>query len=627
MPKAPSAAALLRCLEGLDMGVVILDAGTAVIHWNTWMSRHSGVPRRVALGTRLDVLFPGIAQGRLVTAAEDAIATGLSAIISHSVNLNLFPLLRHDGIVDEPVAQSIVVRPVQVDGATGCLIQVFDESASVERERKLREQRNARYHAVIEAAQDSFVTIDEAGLIQWVNPAAERKFGRSLAELLGNPISLLLPDARCAGAFGNGLTGMKAVDAENRSFDAEVSTSRWISNGARCHTLFIRDVTERNQAAEELRQSQRMQSLGQLTGGVAHEFNNLLMVIRANVDLLKSEFGDARLREFTDEIIQAADRGAALTSDLLSFARKQPLRPQALSLADVVTQTLRLAAPTLGAQVTCTVEQEGEAPHVHADRTQLQNAILNLLLNARDAMPSGGHIRVAIAPDRESGHGESRFCRLQVSDSGQGMPPDVLERACEPFFTTKGTGRGTGLGLSTVAGFVRQSGGRFVLESEPGRGTTATAWLPLADGPTGEADPAKAEAPETVPLPSLRVLLVEDDPPVGNAIRAMLWDNGHDVTVAEDGFAALTCLEEQSFDLLLSDVVLPRGMSGALLARETRRTFPLMCVVLMSGYNELDPMMAELVSDSADILRKPFARTDLERAIRAALSAHPRRPR
>lgn len=621
MPKTPSAMGLLRCLEGLDMGVIILDAKAEVVHWNTWMSRHSGVPRREAVGACLNGLFPGMAQGRLAAAIEDAIATGLSAVISHSVNANLFPLLRHDGIVDEPVAQSIVVRPVQVNGASGCLIQVFDESASVARERKLREQRNARHHAVIEAAQDSFVTISEAGSIQWVNPAAERKFGRSLDDLLGSHIGLLLPEVQTTATLSPKLLETKAVDAAGRRFDAEISTSRWISNGVRCHTLFIRDVTERKLAAEELRQSQRLQSLGQLTGGIAHEFNNLLMVIRANADLLKSELGAGTLRGFADEITQAADRGATLTNDLLSFARKQPLRPQVLSLADVVAQTLRLAAPTLGAQVTCTVEQGGDALHVHADRTQLQNALLNLLLNARDAMPLGGSITISLSPDEEGGaDGPGGLCCVRVTDTGEGMAPDVLERACEPFFTTKGAVRGTGLGLSMVTGFIRQSGGRFTLESEPGRGTVATAWLPRARA-TIEDD---AAAPLPFPserLPSLRILLVEDDPQVRNAVKAMLAGANHDVMAAEDGFAALECLEERSFDLLLSDVVLPRGMSGALLAREVRRLFPRLAVVLMSGYNELDPLMADLLSGSVDILRKPFSRPGLERAIRAALNA------
>ncbi|WP_207462755.1 ATP-binding protein [Azospirillum sp. SYSU D00513] len=614
-PTPPSAAVLLRCLEGLDMGVVIVDARAAILYWNHWMSRHSGVPRRSAVGARLEALFPSIAQGRLAGAVEDAIATGLSAYISNSVNASLFPLLRNDGIVDEPVAQSIVVRPVQVNGATGCLIQVFDESASVARERKLREQRNARYHAVIEAAQDSFVTIDESGIIQWINPAAERKFGRRLDDLLGSHVSLLLPAACDASAFDGGLTEMTLVDVAGRAFDAEISTSHWTSNGVRCHTLFIRDVTERNQAAEELRQSQRMQSLGKLVGGIAHEFNNLLMVIRANVELLKSDLGDAELRDFADEIAQAANRGATLTNGLLSFARKQPLRPETLALADVVEQTLRLAAPTLGALVSCKVEQEGGTLHVEADRTQLQNAILNLLFNARDAMPLGGSIRIVLASDEEE-----RFCRIRVADTGLGMPPDVLERACEPFFSTKDAGRGTGLGLSMVMGFVRQSGGRFELESEPGRGTAATAWLPRVRA-AAAAREGGAEEDTPPPLPPRRILLVEDDPQVRSAVQAMLGGAGHAVTAVEDGFEALELLDAEGFDLLVSDVVLPRGMSGALLAREARLAFPGLPVVLMSGYNELDPAMTAAITESVDILRKPFSRPDLERVMRAALVA------
>lgn len=614
MSKTPSDVALLRCLEGLDMGVVVLDGNAAVVHWNTWMSRHSGVPRRVALGARLGSLFPGIAKGRLAGAVEDAIAIGLSAFISHSVNAHLFPLLRNDGFADEPVAQSIIVRPLQIDGATGCLIQVFDESAAVDRERKLREQRNARHHAIIEAAQDSFITIDGAGLIQWVNPAAERKFGRGRDDLLGGHISLVLPEAKDTTAFVGGLTEMKAVDGNGSSFDAEVSTSRWVSNGVRWHTLFIRDVSERNQAAAELRQSQRMQSLGQLTGGIAHEFNNLLMVIRANTDLLSAKLEDAALREFAAEIAQAIDRGAALTSDLLSFSRKQPLRPQVLSLSEAVTRTLRLAAPTLGAQIACTITPEGSGLHVHADPTQLQNAVLNLLLNARDAMPVGGTITISLALEESTG-----LCHLRVADSGHGMAPDILELACEPFFTTKRVGHGTGLGLSMVVGFARQSGGCFRLESEPGHGTAATICLPKVEATVAGLSMAPADLLAT-PLPCLRILLVEDDPQLRNAVKTMLLGAGHEVTVAEDAFAALDHLARRGFDLLLSDIVLPRGMSGIILAREVRQTFPRLCIVLMSGYNELDKPMMEIVAEVADVLHKPFSQEELKRAMFMALS-------
>ncbi|HEY0836983.1 MAG TPA: ATP-binding protein [Azospirillum sp.] len=610
----PNAAELLHCLEGLDMGIIIVDGARRIVHWNSWMSRHSGIPRREAVATDLFALFPEMEGGRLASAVEDALCTGLSAVISHHVNADLFPLMRRDGLSEEPVAQSILVRPVQIRGTTGCLIQVYDQTDAIERERKLRTQRNARYHAIVEAAQDCFVTVDEDGLIQGMNPATEAKFGVTQADALGLPVALLLPDVGDVGRLGGPLVATRALGAGGRPFDAEISLGGWISNGLRYHTLFIRDVTERKQAEEELRRSQRLQSLGELTGGIAHEFNNLLMVVRANAELLQHLPGEPDVCELATEIVTAVDRGRSLTDGLLSFARKRSLRPEPMALDTVIADTLRLAVPSLGANVAFDVECATRGVSVHADRTQLQNGILNLLINARDAMPHGGRVVIRIAEDAVAG-----FCRIEVSDNGVGMAPEVLDRACEPFFTTKGAGRGTGLGLSMVAGFARQSGGGFHLESTPGDGTTAVIRLKLAQDaqpPPASADPL--DGPEWKALPKLRILVVEDDPQVRLAVLAMLGPDGHAVTAVADGLDALRCLTDEDFDLLLTDVVLPHGISGAVLAQEARRLVPEPAIVLMSGYNELPAELADVLG-SPEILRKPFARKDLERGIVAAM--------
>ena len=611
--------AIPSVLDELDMGVVIVDDTRRIVVWNTWMVRHSGISRRSAIGTELFRLLPAIAGGRLELAVRDALDTGLSAVISHHVNHDLFPLLRGDGMTDERMAQSIVVRPTRTRRGVGSLIQIYDQTAAVERERKLRAQRSARYHAIVDAARDCFVTVDEHGAIWGMNPATEERFGCSAAAMRGQPIARLLPQLQDLPLLGAPLVPVRAVGAGGKAFDAEISMGSWMNNGVRHFTLFIRDVTERNLAAENLRRTERIQALGELTGGVAHEFNNLLMVIRANAEMMLTHAdGEAAAR--AAEIVQAADRGRNLTDGLLSFARRQPLNPVRVPLDAAVEDIQRLAAPLLGVEMEIAVLPIPAGTAVMADRTQLQNALLNLLINARDAMPDGGRITIAAGPGPEPGQ-----CHITVADSGTGMTPEVLEKACEPFFTTKDQGKGTGLGLSMVAGFARQSGGDFLLSSRPGAGTTATIRLRCADGdPSAARDEDGAEQDGAPPpaLPPLRVLVTEDDPQVRAGVVAMLVQGGHRAAAAGAGPDALDLMAEEDFDLLVTDIMLPRGMNGVALACEARRMFPRLGVVLMSGYHGSDPVPLDAVEPAA-VLRKPFARADLERAMAAALRQPP----
>ncbi|MDQ2106391.1 hybrid sensor histidine kinase/response regulator [Azospirillum isscasi] len=626
-PAAGSAAVPLvipSVLDELDMGVVIVDDARRIVVWNTWMVRHSGISRRTAIGAELSALLPAMAGGRVELAVRDALDTGLPAVISHHVNHDLFPLLRGDGMTDERVAQSIVVRPTRTGRGVGCLIQIYDQTAAVERERKLRAQRSARYHAIVDAARDCFVTVDEDGAIWSMNPATEERFGCSAAAMRGQPIARLLPQLQDLPLLGEPLVPVRAVGAGGKAFDAEISMGSWMNNGVRHFTLFIRDVTERNLAAENLRRTERIQALGELTGGVAHEFNNLLMVIRANAEMVLAHAG-GEAAAHAAEIVQAVDRGRNLTDGLLSFARRQPLNPVRVPLDAAVEDIQRLAAPLLGVAVEIAAPPILAGAAVMADRTQLQNALLNLLINARDAMPDGGRITITAGPGPEPGQ-----CHIAVADTGTGMSPAILEKACEPFFTTKDQGKGTGLGLSMVAGFARQSGGDFLLASRPGAGTTATIRLrgTSGDGPPGAAADADGAGKEDGPppvLPPLRLLVTEDDPQVRAGVLAMLAQGGHRTAAAADGPDALDLMADEDFDLLVTDIMLPRGMNGVALACEARRMFPRLAVVLMSGYHGFDPALLEAVGPAA-ILRKPFTRTDLERAMAAALRQRPRSP-
>jgi PAS domain S-box-containing protein len=383
----------------------------------------------------------------------------------------------------------------------------------------------------------------------------------------------------------------------------------------------IQDITEMKQAEDNLRQAQKMEAVGQLTGGVAHDFNNLLAVISGNTELLADEIGadDQRLQA----VLRAATRGAELTQRLLSFSRRQPLRPQPINMNRLISDMSGLLSRTLGAGVQISTPATPGLWQAMADPGQLENALLNLALNARDAMPGGGELRIkaanAVLDDAGAaalGAGPGDYVVLSVGDSGTGISPEVRHRVFEPFFTTKEVGQGSGLGLSMVYGFARQSCGAAAVESEPGVGTIVRLYLPRAVGPAAAPAPSAAEAPrghgETV-------LVVEDDPDVRRLAVSLLESLGYGVLHAADETSALKALSETpGIDLLLSDVVLARGSNGPGLAQAAKERRPDLKVLFMSGYpgKALDHYRLD---DGARVLRKPFRRSDLAKTVREAL--------
>ncbi|WP_240791185.1 ATP-binding protein [Roseomonas sp. AR75] len=373
-----------------------------------------------------------------------------------------------------------------------------------------------------------------------------------------------------------------------------------------------REIAEHRATADSLHHAQKLEALGQLTGGIAHDFNNLLMVVLGSLSLLRKRVPeeDARARRLIENAVQGAERGAALTQRLLAFGRRQTLRPEPVAFVDLLGGMGDLLERSIGPGHRLEVTLPPDLPPALVDRSQLELALLNLVLNARDAMPSGGPIGITARPDA-SDAGEGRVV-LVVSDQGVGMDEATLARATEPFFTTKGVGKGTGLGLSMVHGLAEQSGGRLVLMSVEGAGTVAELWLPRAEGEARVAAPL-AEAGAAA-VPRRRVLLVDDDRLVLASTAAMLEDIGHAVVEADSGPAALTKLEGQQVDLVLADYGMP-GMTGIALAAEIRRRWPALPVILATGYGELP---AGAPSDLAT-LSKPFSQQALGAAIAAAL--------
>ncbi len=349
---------------------------------------------------------------------------------------------------------------------------------------------------------------------------------------------------------------------------------------------------EREMALAQVHEMQKMESLGQLTGGVAHDFNNVLMAILGNLDLIAHNVGgDPTVRRLVDGAIQAAERGATLTRRMLAFARRQELRPEAVDVGRHINNMADMLRRSLGPTIEIGVEFEASLPLIRVDPNQLELAILNLALNARDAMPTGGRLTIAarrdgVAADQVPNLAAGDYVAIVVADSGAGMDEATLKRAPEPFYTTKGIGKGTGLGLSMVYGLAAQSGGAARLWSQMGTGTTVELWLPVAD--IGEARAARPMTPATIgPTPSRRVLFVDDDPMVTTSTVAMLEQLGHRVLVAPSGALALDVIRlEPKIDLVITDHAMP-GMTGLELAEKLRELRPGLPVILASGYADL----------------------------------------
>jgi len=382
------------------------------------------------------------------------------------------------------------------------------------------------------------------------------------------------------------------------------------------------EIAERERAEARLVQAQKMEAVGQLTGGLAHDFNNLLTAVVGSLDLLLRRTDDERLRKLAGNALQAAERGAQLTSQLLAFSRRQRLQPAALNPNDVISGMGDMLGRTIGPHIRIETRLDANLWNALVDRTQIEVILLNLALNARDAMPSGGRLTIATANLDHVPHaflGElaaGEYVTIAVSDTGGGMKPEVLARAFEPFFTTKEPGRGTGLGLSQLYGFAKQSGGTARIESVEGQGTTVTIYLPRTEAVVinSEAGPAKPPRRER-----LRVLLVDDDDAVRDVCAAMLEDIGCDVTVAPSGEEALQELAGQKFTIMLTDIAMP-SMSGVELAQRARELEPEMPILFASGYADLQVFGEQLSEET--VVRKPYRLAELAARLEAMIDHH-----
>jgi PAS domain S-box-containing protein len=391
------------------------------------------------------------------------------------------------------------------------------------------------------------------------------------------------------------------------------------------------DVTRRRESERVSLQAQKMEAVGQLTAGLAHDFNNLLQVVNGNLELATARVEDARTLRYLQSARGAAERGARLTGQLLAFARKTRLDPRPVDVSACVNGFAEVMESAIGKQVDLQLSLRRNLPKAVLDPEQFEMAVLNIAINARDAMPGGGLVEVVTGKVRLNGDASARglaageYIWVEIRDEGEGMPSHVIDRATEPFFTTKPTGKGTGLGLAMASGFVQQSRGRLEIESEQGRGTTVRMLFPVAlAGSVEEEVPPRAVmlANAAKSTPSGHILIVEDSPDVLALSKEILEEVGYQVTTAETGEAALALfksLEPDTIDLLFTDLVMPGGMNGIVLADEVAKLDPELPVLMTTGYNE------ELVAEGPraaglDVLGKPYRRADLLDRVRQALN-------
>ena len=621
-------------LEAAPDAMVVVDQGGEIVLLNVQAEKQFGYKRDELLGQKVTNIIPAGFAERLVTDATRSATDALAQEIGTGIELSG---RRKDGS-QFPI--EIMLSPL--DSPSGILVTAAIRNISVRRAAETHlAQMEGRYRGLLEAAPDAMVVVDQAGRIVLVNVQAEKQFGYSRDELLDQKVTNIIPEGfaerlvtdatrsatdALAQEIGTGIE-LSGRRRDGSQFPIEIMLSPLDSPSGILVTAAIRNISVRRAADHQLRQSQKMEVVGQLTGGVAHDFNNILTIIMANADALQEEENLApAVITRLDQIATAVQRAADLTRSLLAFSRKQPLVPKPTDLNELVKATVELLRRSLGEQVEIGFVLATDLQLVEVDRAQIETALVNLCVNARDAMPGGGKLAIetrnvtidedyaAHIPDATAGD----YVLLSVTDNGTGMPPDTIAKVFEPFFTTKEVGKGTGLGLSMVYGFIKQSNGHIKVHSELGRGTSFKLYLPQSAQKPSEATIVRAPS---LPRGTERILLVEDDPSIRGAVIQQLRSLGYTASEAPDGAAGLAVFESAAipFDLLLTDVVMPGTFTGRALADKVTARWPATKVVFMSGYSEDAIIHHGRLDAGVLLLSKPFRKKDLALIIRQAL--------
>ena len=529
------------------------------------------------------------------------------------------------------VATGWIMAVLLVGALTLWLVREWDGRRATQDRYRVLFNANPYPMVVMDPTTRGFLDVNEAAIAEygWSRPEALAMTANDLysPEDLETVRAIRLADRSGAARL---VQGLKHRRKNGTLFDVEMHTCAIELDGRSAILSTVENVTPRHLAEAQLRQSQKMEAVGQLTGGIAHDFNNILMVILANADALQEEenLDAATMTERLEQIAQAVARASELTGQLVAFSRKQTLNPKRTDLNDLVSSTGKLLYRALGGNMEIDSLLAGDLWTVNVDRAQLETALVNLCINARDAMPNGGKLsietrnislnkdNVTQATDVAAGD----YAMLSVTDTGSGMTEETRARVFEPFFTTKGVGKGTGLGLSMVYGFIKQSKGHITIHSEVGRGTTFRLYLPRVDG-VGEVAAGRQAPP--MPGGSERILVVEDELQVRTSVVKQLQSLGYAVTQAPDGAAGLAAFEAaaQPYALLLTDLVMPGQLNGRALAAKVVDRWPATRIVFMSGYAE-NTLSGDGTSAGGILLSKPFRKRDLAVIVRQALDGN-----
>jgi len=640
-----------------EYAVLLLDEAGRIKTWNAGAEQIKGYRADEIIGKPLSTFYtpPEQAEYLAQTTLLEAASHGRVETEGYRVRKNGEKFLAHviiDAIRNDEgalVGFAKIVRDVtrikEVEQAALALQQ--ERQALLERQRSAEVYRrlNETLTAVLDASPAAIITTDLAGNIEIWNRAAERIYGIRSSAMIGARINHAIDGSPSFAnqpphpIFALGDPGLTIEDVslshmrpDGRTVDLSVSRAPLRrSEGAPDGLVYvINDVTHTKALAEQLRHSQKLEAIGQMTGGVAHDFNNLLSIIICNLELLQDELNPgSEAREVCDAAIDAGLRGADLIAQMLAFARKQTLSPKLIEVNDVIRDLMKLLQRTLGEHIEISLQLAERTCPVFIDPVHLASALTNLSTNARDAMPHGGRLAFKTTHIQIDDSYTSQFDNvtpgdyvlISVTDNGAGMAPEVAEKAFDPFFTTKRAGQGTGLGLSMVFGFVKQSGGHIRIYSELGHGTTIKLYLPCAeahvDAPSSErpaASPAKARVGT--------ILVVEDNLSLAKSVRSVLTDAGFTVAVAENGPQGYAYISlGKPCDLMFTDIVMPGGLNGIELARKCLGLRPDLKILFTSGFADalLDPTDNEMISGR--LLTKPYRKADLLLKIRAVLES------
>ena len=620
-------------VESSNDAIITKTLDGRITGWNPAAERLFGFSSAEAVGNRIDIVIP---PARLPEEEDILNRIGRGEKIEHHETVRM----RKDGSL---VEVSLSISPIlsaagEVVGASKIARDITESRLAQEALRESEQQARG----IIDTALDAFVQIDAKGTILNWNAQAEVIFGWPRQQALGKDFAELIiapskrPKLRSAlrGFLNSGKDQIarrrRETDARRRDgteFRAEVSAAALKTRQGFVFNIFFRDLTDKIAAEERIRQAEKMEAVGQLTGGIAHDFNNILTVITGTIEILAEAVeNDPQLAAIAALIDGAAARGAELTQHLLAFARKQPLQPQETDLNTLIIETVKLLRPTLGEQIEIESIFGDETCLATVDPNQLATALLNLAVNARDAMPAGGKLiletgSVYLDENYSNLHSDVRtgpYALIAVSDTGSGIPADMLDRVFDPFFTSKELGKGTGLGLSMVYGFVKQSAGHIKIYSEEGHGTTIKIYLPPGTG--------ASLAPEAVPATPVEgghetILVVEDDKMVRDYVLTQLHSLGYVTRDAANAAEALAIVETgQPFDLLFTDVIIPGGMNGRQLADEVAKRRSGIKVLFTSGYTENAIIHHGRLDPGVLLLAKPYRKSDLAGMIRNALA-------